>query len=139
MNKEFIEVSEYTEEGYKPLVDYKYWRVAVLNYIDELLPSQITKMQKHNETDEIFVLLSGNCILFSGGNSTEIGEIDAIDMEPLKIYNVKRSVWHTHTLGEGASVLIVENSDTGDDNSPTHQMSDGQKIKIMQLVKNLWK
>lgn len=139
MNKEFIEVSEYTEEGYKPLVDYKSWRVAVLNYIDELLPSQITSMQKHNETDEIFVLLSGKCILFSGGNSTEIGEVDAIDMEPLKIYNVKHSVWHTHTLSEGASVLIIENSDTGDDNSPRHPMSDGQKIKIMQLVKDFWK
>ncbi|EKQ57682.1 MULTISPECIES: hypothetical protein [unclassified Clostridium] len=139
MNKEFIEVSEYTEEGYKPLVDYKSWRVAVLNYIDELLPSQITSMQKHDETDEIFVLLSGKCILFSGGNSTEIGEIDAIDMEPLKIYNVKRSTWHTHTLSEETSVLIVENSDTGDDNSPTIPMNDEQKMKIMQLVKNLWK
>ena len=139
MNKEFIEVSEYTEEGYKPLVDYKSWRVAVLNYIDELLPSQITSMQKHNETDEIFVLLSGKCILFSGGNSSEVGEIDAIDMEPLKIYNIKHSVWHTHTLSEGASVLIVENSDTGDDNSPTLVMSAEQKVKIMQLVKDLWK
>lgn len=139
MNKDFIEVSEYTEEGYKPLVDYKSWRVAVLNYIDELLPSQITSMQRHNETDEIFVLLSGKCILFSGGNSSKIGEIEAIDMEPLKIYNVKRSVWHTHTLGEGASVLIIENSDTGDDNSPTLTVSDEQKVKIIHLVKDLWK
>lgn len=48
MNENFIEVSEYVEEGYKPVVDYKTWRVAVLNYIDELLPSQIRTMQKHN-------------------------------------------------------------------------------------------
>lgn len=139
MNKNFIEVSEYTEEGYKPLVDYKTWRVAVLNYIDELLPEQIKSMQKHNETDEIFVLLSGKCILFSGGDSKEIGEVDAIDMEPLKIYNVKRSVWHTHTLSEGASVLIVENSDTGDNNSPVLKMNDEQIKKMKQLVKESWK
>ncbi|WP_243128355.1 hypothetical protein [Clostridium chromiireducens] len=55
-----------------------------------------------------------------------------------KLY-VNHSVWHTHTLSEGASVLIVENSDTGDDNSPIHLFSDGQKIMIMQLVKDLWK
>lgn len=139
MNKNFIEVSEYTEEGYKPLVDYKTWRVAILNYIDELLPEQIKAMQKHNETDEIFVLLSGKCILFSGGDSNEIGEVDAIDMEPLKIYNVKRSVWHTHTLSEGASVLIVENSDTGDSNSPVLKMDREQIKKMKQLVKEFWK
>lgn len=139
MNKNFIEVSEYIEEGYKPLVDYKTWRVAVLNYIDELLPEQIKSMQKHNETDEIFVLLSGKCILFSGGDSKEIGEVDAIDMKPLKIYNVKRSVWHTHTLSEGASVLIVENSDTGDSNSPVLKMNDGQIKKMKQLVEEFWK
>ena len=139
MNKDFIEVSEYVEDGYKPVVDYKTWRVAVLNYIDELLPSQIKTMQKHNETEEIFVLLSGKCILFSGGNSNEIGEVDAINLEHLKIYNVKRSVWHTHTLSEGASVLIVENVDTGDQNSPTSKISDEQIAKIQELVKNLWK
>lgn len=139
MNRDFIEVSEYIEEGYKPVVDYKTWRVAVLNYIDELLPSQITTMQKHNETDEIFVLLSGKCILFSGGNSAEIGEVEAINLEPLKIYNVKRSVWHTHTLSEGASVLIVENVDTGDHNSPTLTMNSEQKNKLKQLTEELWK
>lgn len=139
MNKNYIEVSEYTEEGYKPLVDYKTWRVALLNYIDELLPEQIKSMQKHNETDEIFVLLSGKCILFSGGASDDIEEIDAIDMEPLKIYNVKQSVWHTHTLSEGASVLIIENSDTGDKNSPVLKMNNEQIEKIKQLVNEFWK
>ena len=138
MNKDFIEVSEYVEEGYKPVVDYKTWRVAVLNYIDELLPSQIKAMQKHDETEEIFVLLSGKCILFSGGNSEKIGEIDAIDLEPLKIYNVKRATWHTHTLSEGASVLIVENVDTGDHNSPTLAMNDDQIEKMKELAKKLW-
>jgi ureidoglycolate hydrolase len=139
MNKNYIEVSEYTEEGYKPLVDYKTWRVAVLNSIDELLPEQIKSMQKHNETDEIFVLLSGKCILFSGGASEDIGEVDAIDMEPLKIYNVKQSVWHTHTLSIGSSVLIIENSDTGDKNSPVLKMNNEQIDKIKQLVKEFWK
>lgn len=138
MNRDFIEVSEYVEEGYKPVVDYKTWRVAVLNYIDELLPSQIKAMQKHDETDEIFVLLSGKCILFSGGNSDEIGEVEAINLEPLKIYNVKRSVWHTHTLSEGASVLIVENVDTGDHNSPTLIINDEQINKIKELTEKLW-
>lgn len=139
MNKDFIEVSKYVEEGYKPVVDYKTWRVAVLNYIDELLPSKIKTMQKHEETEEIFVLLSGKCILFSGGNADEIGEVDAVNLEPLKMYNVKSSVWHTHTLSEGCSVLIVENVDTGDHNSPTAAMNYEQIKKMKELATKLWK
>ena len=40
-----------------------------------------------------------------------------------KLYNVKKGVWHTHTLDKDGTVLIVENQDTNDDNSPTKSMS----------------
>ncbi|MDF2845906.1 MAG: hypothetical protein K0R00_4332 [Herbinix sp.] len=63
MKPEYIEVSSYEEVGYKPVIDYREWRVAILNYIDELEIQNIETMQKHNETDEVFVLLKGNCKL----------------------------------------------------------------------------
>jgi len=31
----------------------------MLNYIDELLPERLATMQRHGETDEVFVLLRG--------------------------------------------------------------------------------
>jgi hypothetical protein len=133
MKPEYIEVSSYEEVGYKPVIDYMEWRVAILNYIDELEIQNIETMQKHNETDEVFVLLKGNCKLFTGGNGDIIGEIDAIQMEPLKLYNVKRGVWHTHTLDFEGSVLIVENRNTCDDNSPKLPLSMEQKEKLYQV------
>ena len=36
-----IEIVEYNSQGYKPLVDYETWRVAILKYCDELLPENI--------------------------------------------------------------------------------------------------
>ena len=39
-------------------------------------------------------------------------------MEPGKIYNIKKGVWHNHIMDEGTEVLIVENRNTCDDNSP---------------------
>ena len=88
--KNLLEVEEYFGEGYKPLFDYETWRVAILNYIDELLPENINSMSKHDETDEVFVLLKGRCILFLGEEKNEeISKIYAQDMELLKIYNVK--------------------------------------------------
>ena len=38
-------------------------------------------------------------------------------MEPHKLYNVRKGVWHHIFTQEDTSVLIVENEDTGDDNS----------------------
>lgn len=123
MKKEWIEVTRYDGEGYQPLVDYQSWRVAILNYCEELEIDHISKMQKHCETDEVFVLLDGECTLFTGGIGEEIGELDAIVMEPYQIYNVKRNVWHTHTLNRRGKVLIVENQDTTEINSPCIDLS----------------
>jgi ureidoglycolate hydrolase len=125
-----IEISEFQEAGYMPIVDYMDWRVAVLKYCEELEIDNITSMQKHMETDEVFVLLQGECTLFSAGDKEEIGEIRAWRMEPLRIYNVKKGVWHTHTLAKNTSVLIVENRTTGDDNSPTRNLSENGKKSL---------
>ena len=119
ISESLLEISDYTGIGYMPLVDFAGWRVAMLRYIDELLPDQIDYVSRHLETDEVFVLLSGQCILFLGeGTDTAVETIQAEDLQPLKLYNVKRGVWHTHTLSEDATVLVIENCDTTDDNSP---------------------
>ena len=133
MDKKLLDIVSYDGEGYLPLIDFEKWRVAELRYIDELEVDNLKDMQKHNETDEIFVLLEGDFTLFIGGQGDEIGEIEAIKLEPLKIYNVKRGTFHTHTPEKNATVLIVENSDTSDDNSPTVKLTKDQKAIIKDL------
>ena len=139
MKNRGIEISQYQGGGYKPMVDYESWRVAVLRYCNELLPSEICKMQRHDKTDEVFVLLNGSCILFSAGNEDEIQEISAVNMEPFKLYNVKKGVWHTHTLGKDAEVLIIENQDTSLVNSPEKALGKRHQETIVNLSKELWK
>jgi hypothetical protein len=133
-----LQVVEYTGEGYEPLIDYAGWRVAILRYIDELLPENLANMQRHDETDEVFVLLAGACILFIGEGGQRISEIFAQDMEPLKLYNVKRGSWHTHTLSRGATVLIVENRDTTGLNSPEVELDARQRARLIELTDLLW-
>jgi ureidoglycolate hydrolase len=118
-----IEISEYTGEGYRPLVDYGEWRVAILRYTDDLRPENIKMFERHNETDEVFVLLEGQCILFV---TDDEGGVHAVDMQPHKLYNMKKGVYHSHTLSEDASVLIVENRDTGEKNSERILLSEAQ-------------
>lgn len=130
-----LEVHTHDAPAYRPLVDYGAWRVAVVNYCDELLPPNLTNLQRHDETDEVFVLLRGRCILFVADGA---GTIHAADLEPGKVYNVKRGVWHTHTLSREASVLVVENRDTTFDNSPFLDLDAGQRDAIAAHVARLW-
>jgi hypothetical protein len=133
-----LEIREYSGEGYMSLIDYGGWRVAVLRYIEELLPQNINKMQRHDETDEVFVLLAGRCILFIAEGDDQVTRIHAQDMEPLKLYNIRKSCWHTHTLSEDASVLIVENRDTTLQNSPEIPLNTSQKEHLVALTHKLW-
>lgn len=130
-----IEISEYTEPGYSPVVDYESWRVAILNDIDELEIPNLKTMQKHLWSDEVFVLLKGSCILFTGGNGEEVSKLQSTKLEPYKCYNVKAGVWHTHTLEPDSSVLIVENRNTNDENSPTISLSERQIKELRSLCK----
>jgi hypothetical protein len=133
-----IEISEHNAPDYKPLIDYGGWRVALMNYTSDLTPDKIHRMQKHIETDEVFVLLAGRCILFLGEGEERVTKVHAVDMELNKLYNVKRRAWHSHTFSRDAKVLIVENRDTTDANSPFIDLSGEQREQINGMTKRLW-
>lgn len=133
IDESLLEIRQYSGEGYRPLIDYKTWRVAILKYCDELLPENITKVQRHNETDEVFVLLQGECTLFLGAGKETVTKIFPQKLEPLKLYNVKKAVWHTHTLSKEAVVLIVENQDTTTLNSDEILLTEEQREEIKNL------
>lgn len=137
INLEYIDITSYEGIGYQPMIDYQSWRVAILRYHEELEVPNLMTMQKHVETDEVFVLLNGNCTLFVGGKEAEIKEIDGIAMEPLKLYNVRKGVWHTHTLDQEATVLIIENQDTSDYNSPTKAMDEKQIEQLREVFQRV--
>ena len=133
-----LEIQEYVGEGYRPLVDFENWRVAVLNYSPDLLPERLNRMQRHNETDEVFVLLQGQCILFVGEGKETVCRLHAVDLEPGKVYNVRQGVWHTHTLSRAAKVLVVENRNTTYDNSPFTPLTAEQQQELIRRVRSLW-
>lgn len=118
MNK-LIEILSHDADGYRPLVDYGSWRVALLNSAEELLPENIDYAQKHDFTDEVFVLLEGRCVLLLYGDDPErLSECESVPLRPGILFNVKKGVWHTHALTPSSKVLVVENRDTTNENSP---------------------
>lgn len=106
-----IEIYDYTGKDYQTAMRFGNWRVAYLNHADRFDKANFEKVERHNESDEVFVLLTGKATLIIGE------ELHEIEMEPHKLYNVPKGVWHHIFTQEDTSVLIVENEDTGDDNS----------------------
>ena len=120
MNSEYLEITEYDGPGFKPLVIHEGWRAALLN--DD--PSKyrrdtLKQFERHNLTDEVFVLLQGRCTLLIGDGKGDgsVGEVTPVPMEPLKLYNVRRGVWHNLLGEEGMVLFVVENSNTSRDTS----------------------
>ena len=110
-NKYGIEIYTYDGLNYQTAMKFGSWRVAYLNHDDEFVEGNLKKIERHNESDEVFILLTGKATLIIGE------ELNRVEMEPYKLYNVPKGVWHHIYTSEGTRVLIVENEDTGSENS----------------------
>jgi len=108
-----IKVCTWEGEGYKPLVSHRDWLVALMNWEPRFDLNGIGKVERHNETDEVFVLQKGRSILFI----CNLGGIQAIDMQPGVLYNVTRGTWHNVIGTRDTQWLIVESNDTNEANS----------------------
>jgi ureidoglycolate hydrolase len=134
MDATLLETRNYHGEGFKPLIDYGEWRVAILRFLDGLQPDRIDSMERHTETDEVFVLLCGRGVLMIGGNGKQVDRIRPQVMKSEEVYNVKRNAWHTILLSRDASVLLVENNDTGDLNTEHTSLSTEHRSSIRETA-----
>ena len=133
MDERLLQIRDYQGEGFRPLVDFGAWRVAVLRPRADTRADGITMMERHNQTDEVFVLLRGKGVLILGGNGPQLEGVLEASMEPGKIYNVRCNVWHAVLLDRDASVLIIENRDTSADNSEYLPLSAAQRSLIREI------
>lgn len=118
MTQNLVETASYGGAGYKPLIQFESWRVAVLN--DD--PSKYRRentvdLERHLETDEVFILLSGQCSLYIGGAGDKPENIELLPLESRVFYNVKKGVWHNLIGSPDMTLVIVENADTSVYNS----------------------
>jgi ureidoglycolate hydrolase len=133
MDEKLLEMREFTSPGYQPVIDFGGWRVAILNYLDEIHPGHIENMERHHETDEVFVMQHGKGILFIGEGEESIEHVYPQVMESGKIYNVRQNVWHTVVLSRDGSVLIVENRNTCRENSSYLPLDQEQRRMILEV------
>ena len=108
-------------EDQRPQAGWGEYLLSALDPVNEIRRfhrENIREMQRHNTSDEVFLLVDGSCTLYvADGGDLEMGEVTKVELEPGKLYNIPKGVWHTHVTGPGAKIAIVENADVSSDNS----------------------
>ncbi|MHC4917941.1 MAG: hypothetical protein ACYTGB_20910 [Planctomycetota bacterium] len=125
-----LQVVDTREAGWHvPVEDGGGWMAAFMNGDSDgwKLPA---KIERHSETDEVFLLLEGQATLGLAGDGEEPGDLAAVSMKPLVLYNVLNRYWHTCAFGPGSRVLIVERAGTGKGNTAKLPLGEGDKVKL---------
>ena len=99
-----VEQLTYNAEDFQPVVESGGWLVALMNWSPRFDLSGWGTLERHNSTDEVFVLLKGRSVLFV--DTDEV--LECLDMVPGVIYNVTRGTWHNVIGNRDVQWLIVE-------------------------------
>ena len=107
-----IEKYAVKEEGYHPFLIRDGWQVAQLNYDDNQKVENITRLDVHHQTDEVFILLKGEAVLITAtiNQGQPVFELEL--MKPGIIYNITQNTWHNIAMKKGSEVIIIEKSNT---------------------------
>lgn len=137
LDETLLEIRKYEGPGFKPLIFFQDWRVALMNYDACMEAQAIERVERHPQTDEVFVLLRGQAALFLGKGNQEVEALYAQPMEAGILYNVKPHTWHAVVMSRDATILIVENANTGDHNSEFRSLNEAQRAFVVSEAQRL--
>jgi len=109
-----MKILEAEKEGYQTVHTFENgdgWRVGLISCADRFTEEGMTYMERHNLTDEVFLLLKGEAVLLIGSPN------QPVQMEKGKAYSVEQGEWHNIILVKDAVVAVVENKNTGKENT----------------------
>lgn len=121
-SKKLVEIGEYFGIGFQPVLDFAGWRVAMKRAADSTHPAQFHSVDRHNETNEVFILTGGKAdmLLMEGGNSPSTFHL--FPMELNVAYSIQQSAWHHVFMSDDAHIIVFERSNTSRANSDQFEL-----------------
>ena len=131
MERQHIEIYRHDGSGFKAQFSFEGWRVGLLcadtRFID------ISYLERHLLTDEAFALLSGKAALITHGAAYEYTV-----MQSGVVYNIPKGLLHNILVSDDATVIIMENADTGKHNSEYEDFNAADiPADVMRAVRNI--
>lgn len=131
---ELVAVAQHTGSGFAPIMDFAGWRVAVSRGKPGTQAAQLSKVQRHNATNEVFILTQGAAQMVVLEGDLPPTRPHVFDLEPNVVYNVQQNVWHASFLSEDAHIIIFERADTGMENSDVVELDAATIDAILEQV-----
>ena len=134
-----IEEYRHSEEGYKPYLIGPKWQVAQLNYMPELAPDAIKKVDIHHQTDETFLLMAGQAVLIAAEIQQNRVAFEITNMKQGVLYNIPKGCWHNIALSLDAEVSITEDANTHLGDYEFHYLNEKEQKELYELIQSVWK
>lgn len=101
------------EPTYQPVLDFEGWRVAMLRCFDVVAPDHFYRVERHWNTNEVFILTIGKAdlIIFEGDEQPGPAYY-VFPMDQHVAYDIQKSVWHHVVMSPDAHIVLIERSDT---------------------------
>lgn len=112
----------------------EHWGVGIKNYKPANDIANLDNLERHNGTDELFVLLEGECTLLSA-NETDGGlELAKLPMVPGKVYAIPAGLWHNTITRPGVKLILVEDQASAQSNSDILNLTEEQIAAAKALL-----
>jgi mannose-6-phosphate isomerase-like protein (cupin superfamily) len=129
-----IKKYEYEGEGLVRVFENEKWTVGIKNWKPANDIANTASLERHNQTDELFVLLAGSCVLLFANEVNGKLEIEAEKMEPGRVYDIPPTLWHNTVTRKDTKLILIEDSSTGSKNSDVLNLSAEQIARVKKLA-----
>ncbi|PKQ64845.1 hypothetical protein BZG02_03055 [Labilibaculum filiforme] len=133
-----IEKFEVKEEGYHPFLIREGWQVAQLNADENQKIENITRLDVHFHTDEVFLLLKGEVVLITASIQDNKPKYELELMQAGVTYNIPKNTWHNIAMQEGSEVIIIEKSNTHLADFEFHNLSENELVELRSKVSEIY-
>ena len=133
-----IEQYNINDKGYHPFLIREGWQVAQLNYMPEQEIGNITKMDVHHLTDEVFILLKGNAVLIGAEIKGDDVIFEVELMKPNITYNIPVGTWHNIAMSKDCEIIIIEKSNTHVSDFEFFPLNKSKQKELRSIVNRLF-
>lgn len=125
---------EFGGEGMKRVFENEKWTVGIKNWKPANDVAGIDCLERHNQTDELFVLASGSCTLVYANERDKGLEFGSVKMEEGKVYNIPATLWHNTITRKDTKMILIEDSNTSMENSDILELNGEQVAAVRDLA-----
>jgi len=125
-----LDIFYFQGSGFKPLVISSGWQVSQLNDCEALHSDTVDRIERHDGTDEVFLLVRGNATLVTATKQAGQHQFELVQMEQGVTYNIPSGTWHTIITTPRMQVMIVEKDHTHEHDVTYCVLTDSERAAL---------